>query len=90
MGCDVKTHISVVFTPGFTMASSDCESCSSHSSSGYCLLADERSDNESQQVARQPIGSCAYIFEPYAAEKPAPGSEIPIVNEDIDRFQHHE
>ena len=68
------------------MASSDCES---NSSTGYCFLADERSDNESAQVVKPPMGSCAYIFEPYAAEKPAQGSKIPIVNEDIDRFQHH-
>ena len=51
------------------MASSNCESSSSHSSSGYCLLADERSDNESAQVVRPSIGSCAYIFEPHAVEK---------------------
>ena len=62
------------------MASSDCESSSSHSSSGYCLLVGERSDNESAQVVRPPMDSCAYILEPYAAEKLAPGSEIPIVN----------
>ena len=35
MGCDVKAHICVVFT------------AVSHSSSGYCLHADERIDNES-------------------------------------------
>ena len=78
------------FTPGFTMASGDCESSSFHSSSGYCLFADERSDNESAQDVRPSRGSCAFIFEPYAAEKPEPRSEMPIVNEDIDRFQHHE
>ena len=85
----MKAHICVVFTSGFTMACSDCESSSSHSFSGYCLLADERSDNESAQVVKPPTGSSAYTFEPYAAEKLAPDSEIPIVNEDIDRFQHH-
>ena len=53
-------------------------------------LAVETSDNESAQVVEPPVGSRVYIFEPYAPKKPAPGRETPIVNDDIDRFQHHD